>query len=108
MRLAWESIKADRVLRLALIGQIFVWTIATLVPPPIMAYDATHLGLKNWQSGLPLAALGIGIGVGLPAGGQAVGVEGGIWPAAVGCARSDPDARWPSPRSGPASPARSS
>ena len=48
----------------ALIGQVFVWTIATLVPPVILAYDATRLGLNEWQSGLPLAALGIGVGIG--------------------------------------------
>ena len=43
--MAWSSIRADRVLQLALIGQILVWTIATLVPPPIMAYGLKTLGL---------------------------------------------------------------
>ena len=82
MRLAWESIRADRVLRLALIGQVFVWTIATLVPPVVLAYDATHLGLKDWQSGLPLAALGIGVGLGCLLAGKlsASKVEYGLLP----------------------------
>ncbi len=53
VRLAWESIRADRVLRLALIGQIFVWTIATLVPPVVLAYDATHLGLSEMPERFP-------------------------------------------------------
>ena len=64
VRLAYESIKADRVLFLTLMGQMFVWSIATLVPPVVLAYDATHLGLSNTQSGFPLAALGIGVGLG--------------------------------------------
>jgi acyl-[acyl-carrier-protein]-phospholipid O-acyltransferase/long-chain-fatty-acid--[acyl-carrier-protein] ligase len=82
VRLAWESIRADRVLRLALIGQVFVWTIATLVPPVVLAYDASHLGLKEWQSGLPLAALGIGVGVGCVLAGKlsASKVEYGLLP----------------------------
>jgi acyl-[acyl-carrier-protein]-phospholipid O-acyltransferase / long-chain-fatty-acid--[acyl-carrier-protein] ligase len=64
VRLAYESIMADRVLRLALIGQVFLWTIATLVPLVILAYDASQLKMDSWQSGLPLGALGIGMGVG--------------------------------------------
>ncbi|HEX3446628.1 MAG TPA: MFS transporter, partial [Isosphaeraceae bacterium] len=81
-RLAWESIHADRVLGLALLGQVFVWTIATMVPPVVLAYDASHLGLKDWQSGLPLAALGIGIGVGCLLAGKlsASKVEYGLLP----------------------------
>src|SRR5262249_15001987 len=64
VRIAWESITADPVLRLALIGQVFVWTIATLVPPPIYAYASSVLGLTEaWQTGLPAAALGIGVGL---------------------------------------------
>ncbi len=82
VRIAWESIKADRVLGLTLIGQVFVWTVATLVPPPIMAYDAAQLGLKNWAAGLPLAALGIGVGVGCLLAGKISGakVEYGLLP----------------------------
>jgi acyl-[acyl-carrier-protein]-phospholipid O-acyltransferase/long-chain-fatty-acid--[acyl-carrier-protein] ligase len=82
VRLAVQSIKADRVLRLALIGQIFVWTIASLVPPPIYAYDAKQLGLKDWQTGIPLAALGIGIGLGCLLAGKlsASKVEYGLLP----------------------------
>ena len=82
VRLAWESIRADRVLRLALIGQVFVWTIATLVPPVVLAYDATHLGLSESRSGFPLAALGIGVGLGCLLAGKlsASKVEYGLLP----------------------------
>jgi acyl-[acyl-carrier-protein]-phospholipid O-acyltransferase/long-chain-fatty-acid--[acyl-carrier-protein] ligase len=64
VRLAWESIRSDRVLRLAVIGQILVWAVASLVPPPISAYGSKVLNLNEMLAGLPLAALGIGIGVG--------------------------------------------
>ncbi len=82
IRIAWQAIKADRVLGLALIGQIFVWTVGTLVPPPIMAYDAAQLGLRDWQVSLPLAAMGIGVGVGCLLAGKISGatVEYGLLP----------------------------
>jgi acyl-[acyl-carrier-protein]-phospholipid O-acyltransferase / long-chain-fatty-acid--[acyl-carrier-protein] ligase len=82
IEIAWRSIKADRVLGLALIGQILVWTLGTLVPPPILAYDAAHLGLRDWQVSLPLAAMGIGVGVGCLLAGKISGprVEYGLLP----------------------------
>jgi acyl-[acyl-carrier-protein]-phospholipid O-acyltransferase/long-chain-fatty-acid--[acyl-carrier-protein] ligase len=81
-RMAWESIKADRVLRLALMGQIFVWAVATLVPPPIYAYDEKQLGLHGWHTGVPLAALCIGVGLGCLLAGKlsASKVEYGLLP----------------------------
>jgi len=82
LRLAWESIRADRVLRLALIGQVFVWAIAALVPPPIYAYNSEQLRLAEGQSGLPFAALGIGIAAGCLLAGRlsASKVEYGLLP----------------------------
>jgi acyl-[acyl-carrier-protein]-phospholipid O-acyltransferase/long-chain-fatty-acid--[acyl-carrier-protein] ligase len=82
VRLALEALRADRVLRLAVVGQIIVWTLASLVPPPIYAYDASQLKLDSWQTGMPLAALGIGIGVGCLLAGKlsASKVEYGLLP----------------------------
>ncbi len=82
VRLASESINSDRVLKLALIGQVFIWTIATLVPLVILAYDASHLKLSNSLSGLPLAALAIGVGAGCVIAGKlsASKVETGLIP----------------------------
>jgi acyl-[acyl-carrier-protein]-phospholipid O-acyltransferase/long-chain-fatty-acid--[acyl-carrier-protein] ligase len=82
VRMGLEAFQADRVLRLTLIGQIFVWTIASLVPPPIYAYDAKQLGLVDWQTGIPLAALGIGVGLGCLVAGKLSGskVEYGLLP----------------------------
>jgi acyl-[acyl-carrier-protein]-phospholipid O-acyltransferase / long-chain-fatty-acid--[acyl-carrier-protein] ligase len=82
LRLAWESIKADRVLRLTLLGQVFVWAIAALVPPPMYAYNSEQLGLEEEQSGLPFAALGIGVAAGCLLAGKlsASKVEYGLLP----------------------------
>ena len=60
----WSAIRADRILRLAIGGQVFVWSIASLIPPPLLAHAMKNLGLHEWQTGFPLAAIGIGIGVG--------------------------------------------
>ena len=48
----------------------------------ILAYDATHLGLGKTQSGFPLAALGIGVGLGCLVAGKlsASKVEYGLIP----------------------------
>jgi len=82
VRIAAESIRADRVLQLALLGQIFVWSIAMIVPAAILPYAKRQLELPDWETGLPLAALGIGIGVGCLLAGKlsASKVEYGLLP----------------------------
>ena len=106
IRIAWQGIKADRVLGLALIGQILVWTIGTLVPPPIMGYNAAHLGLIEWKVGLPLAAMGIGVGVGCLLAGKISAQRSnlGCSPSVLWGSRSPHS---PSPPSGPTCSARS-
>ena len=81
-RMALGAIHGDRVLRLAVIGQVIVWSIATLIPAPILPYAAVTLKLDAWLTGLPLAALGIGIGVGCLLAGKisAPNVEYGLLP----------------------------
>src|SRR5208337_954022 len=61
-KLAWSAVRADRILRLAILGQVIVWSIASLVPAPVLAYAMKTLDLPEWMSGFPLAAVGIGIG----------------------------------------------
>ena len=82
VKIAWESIRADRVLKLTLIGQVLVWAVASLVPAPILPYASKVLHLSELASGLPLAALGIGIGVGCVLAGKLSGakVEYGLLP----------------------------
>ncbi|WP_165245656.1 MFS transporter [Paludisphaera soli] len=62
--MASDAIRGDRVLRLAVVGQVIVWSIATLIPPPLLPYAKIVLGLEEWKSNLPLGALGLGIGLG--------------------------------------------
>lgn len=64
LRMASDAIRGDRVLRLAVLGQVIVWSIATLIPPPLLPYAKIVLKVKDWEANLPLGALGIGIGLG--------------------------------------------
>lgn len=82
VRIAWSAIRGDRILGLAIRGQIFLWTIASLIPPPVQTYSMKVLGLKNSMAGLPLGALGIGIGIGCVVAGKlsASKVEYGLLP----------------------------
>lgn len=61
---AWSALVADRMLRLAIAGAVFFWTIASLFAQNILIYAKAILGLSDWQSGLPLMTLSIGIGLG--------------------------------------------
>jgi acyl-[acyl-carrier-protein]-phospholipid O-acyltransferase/long-chain-fatty-acid--[acyl-carrier-protein] ligase len=82
IRLAWEAIRGDRVLRLAVLGQLFVWSVATLIPPPVQTYAKNVLGLGDAQAVLPMGALGLGIGLGCVLAGRlsASKVEYGLLP----------------------------
>ena len=79
---AWQAIRSDRILRLAVLGQIFVWTIASLIPAPVLTYGSKVLKLGDSLTGLPLAALGIGVGIGCVTAGKisASKVEYGLLP----------------------------
>ncbi len=61
---AWSALAADRMLRLAISGAVFFWTIASLFAQNILVYAKAVLGVTDWQSGLPLMMLSIGIGIG--------------------------------------------
>jgi acyl-[acyl-carrier-protein]-phospholipid O-acyltransferase / long-chain-fatty-acid--[acyl-carrier-protein] ligase len=64
IRCAWAAIRAERLLRLAIPGEIFFWTIASLFAQNILVYAKAVLHLSDAMSGLPLTLLSIGIGVG--------------------------------------------
>jgi acyl-[acyl-carrier-protein]-phospholipid O-acyltransferase/long-chain-fatty-acid--[acyl-carrier-protein] ligase len=61
---AWSAIARDRMLRLAICGAVFFWTIASLFAQNILIYAKAVLLVSDWQSGLPLMMLSIGIGLG--------------------------------------------
>ncbi len=82
VRIAWSAIRHDRILRLALVGQLVIWTIASSLPAAILAYAEKVLRLPHSQTGSPLAALGLGIGAGSLLAGKLSGakVEYGLLP----------------------------
>ena len=61
---AWSALRADRMLRMAITGNIFFWTIASLFAQDILVYAKAVLGLSDTMAGLPLTMLSVGIGVG--------------------------------------------
>jgi acyl-[acyl-carrier-protein]-phospholipid O-acyltransferase/long-chain-fatty-acid--[acyl-carrier-protein] ligase len=86
---ARDALRADRVLKLAVFGSIYFWTIAALLSQDVLVYAKTVIGVTDSGAGLPLAAFGIGVGAGsiLAARLSASQVEYGLIPlGAVGFA----------------------
>ncbi|MDH4236296.1 MAG: MFS transporter, partial [Nitrospira sp.] len=64
IRGAWAAIQAERMLRMAIPGEIFFWTIASLFAQNVLVYAKVVLHLSDAMSGLPLTLLSVGIGFG--------------------------------------------
>ncbi|MGQ0667964.1 MAG: MFS transporter, partial [Nitrospiraceae bacterium] len=64
IRGAWAAIQAERLLRLAIPGEIFFWTIASLFAQNVLVYAKAVLHLSDAMSGVPLTLLSVGIGLG--------------------------------------------
>jgi len=64
VRGAWAAIQAERMLRMAIPGEIFFWTIASLFAQNVLVYAKAVLHLSDAMSGLPLTLLSVGIGLG--------------------------------------------
>jgi len=64
IRGAWAAIQTERLLRLAIPGEIFFWTIASLFAQNVLVYAKAVLHLSDATSGLPLTVLSVGIGFG--------------------------------------------
>ena len=64
LSMAWSAVRADRLLQIAIGINILFWTIASLFGQDMLIYAKSRLALSDELSGLPLAVLGIGIGVG--------------------------------------------
>lgn len=82
VRGAAAAMGADRVLRLAVAGSVFFWTIASLVGQDVLVYAKSVLHLSDSLVGVPLAVLSIGIGAGALWAGKLSGarVEYGLIP----------------------------
>jgi len=79
---AWQAMRADRVLWLAVVGSILFWTVASLLAQNILTYAKTVMLLQDSLTGIPLAVLSIGIGAGSVWAGRISGekVEYGLIP----------------------------
>lgn len=64
LRGAWSALTDDRVLRLAIMGNIFFWTLASLVGQDILIYAKGALALSDALAGIPMTVLAAGIGIG--------------------------------------------
>lgn len=64
IRGAWFAIRGERFLRLAIAGEIFFWTIASLFAQNVLVYAKAVLHLSDATSGLPMTVLSVGIGLG--------------------------------------------
>jgi acyl-[acyl-carrier-protein]-phospholipid O-acyltransferase/long-chain-fatty-acid--[acyl-carrier-protein] ligase len=61
---ALAALRAERLLRLAIPGEIFFWIIASLFAQNVLVYAKAVLQLSDARSGLPLTVLSVGIGIG--------------------------------------------
>ncbi|HMS85477.1 MAG TPA: acyl-[ACP]--phospholipid O-acyltransferase [Nitrospira sp.] len=64
IRVAWEAIRAERMLQMAIPMEVFFWTIASLFMQNVIVYAKAVLQLSDAMSALPLTLLSIGIGIG--------------------------------------------
>ena len=82
IRGAWSALSEDPVLRFGMLGSITFWTMASLVGQDIIIYGKAVLDLPDDQTGLPLAAFGVGMGIGAVLAGKLSGpkVEFGLIP----------------------------
>jgi acyl-[acyl-carrier-protein]-phospholipid O-acyltransferase/long-chain-fatty-acid--[acyl-carrier-protein] ligase len=82
VRIAWAALRSDRVLRLAVLGSVFLWAVAILVSQDILVYGKAVLGLRDRWVGVPLAVLAIGTAAGAVLAGRlsASKIEYGLLP----------------------------
>lgn len=89
LTVAWTTMRADRLLSIAIGINVVFWTIASLFGQDMLIYAKSRLALSDALSGLPMAILAIGIGAGAVLAGRlsASKIETGlITPGAIGLA----------------------
>jgi 1-acyl-sn-glycerol-3-phosphate acyltransferase len=89
LAVAWATMRTDRLLSIAIGINVVFWTIASLFGQDMLIYAKSRLALSDALSGLPMAILAIGIGIGSVLAGRlsASKIETGlIPPGAIGLA----------------------
>ncbi len=89
VRDGWSAVRGDRTIWLSILGLALFWAVASALGQNVLVYSKLALGLSDATAGLPMAAVGIGIGVGGVAAGKLSNgkVELGLVPlGAVGMA----------------------
>ena len=61
---AWSAIRTERILKLAVMGSVLYWTIASLLGQDILVYAKSVLHASEISAAFPLAAFGLGVGLG--------------------------------------------
>lgn len=61
---ALTALRQDPTLKLGVLGSIAFWTLASLVGQDVLIYAKAALNLSDTLAGLPLAAFGVGVGIG--------------------------------------------
>jgi acyl-[acyl-carrier-protein]-phospholipid O-acyltransferase/long-chain-fatty-acid--[acyl-carrier-protein] ligase len=61
---AGSALRADRLLRISVVGTVAFWALGSLVSQDLLVYAKVVLGVSDALASLPLATLAIGIGVG--------------------------------------------
>lgn len=82
LRTGWRAIRADRVLRLSVLGSMFFWLVASVFFQVVVVYGKTRLQLTNQGASAFLGVLMLGIAAGSLAAGRLSGrrVEYGLIP----------------------------
>ncbi|MEE9393328.1 MAG: MFS transporter [Planctomycetota bacterium] len=86
MRTGWQSLRTDIRLQRAVLGSAFFWLLASLASQTVLVYAKTKLGLDDGLTGIPIAACGLGIGIGCFFAGRVSGerIEVGLVPLGFG------------------------
>jgi len=61
---AWSALRADRLLRVAVVGTVAFWVLGSLVSQDLLVYAKVVLGVPAAAASLPLTTLAVGIGAG--------------------------------------------
>jgi acyl-[acyl-carrier-protein]-phospholipid O-acyltransferase/long-chain-fatty-acid--[acyl-carrier-protein] ligase len=60
----WNAVRGERAIWLSILGLALFWAVASALGQNVLVYAKLALGLSDATAGLPMAAVGVGIGAG--------------------------------------------